>query len=79
MTIESCDLPDDTVDERLEIHADSLQKCKKAIGMHWGTWRMALDRITEPAERLGAARDQVGLTSDQFGLLALGETKGYDP
>lgn len=40
---------------------------------------MALDRIAEPAQRLGAARDQVGVTEEQFGVVALGETKGYDP
>lgn len=40
---------------------------------------MAFDRIAEPAERLVKAREVVGLSEEQFGLLALGETKGYDP
>jgi hypothetical protein len=47
--------------------------------MHWGTWRMAFDRIAEPADRLVKAREVVGLSEEQFGLLALGETNGYDP
>ena len=46
--------------------------------MHWGTWRMALDRIAEPPEKLVDARKEVGLSEEEFGVMALGETRGYD-
>jgi N-acyl-phosphatidylethanolamine-hydrolysing phospholipase D len=46
--------------------------------MHWGTWRMAMDRIAEPPEKLVDARKEVGLSEDQFGVMALGETRGYE-
>lgn len=47
--------------------------------MHWGTWRMALDRVAEPPDLLVDARKEVGLTEEEFDCVALGETRGYDP
>lgn len=53
------------------------QKAKTAVGMHWGTWRMAHDPIAEPPILLAEARKVVGLTEEQFGVCALGETRYY--
>ena len=55
------------------------KRCKTAVGMHWGTWRMAMDRIAEPPELLVDARKAVGLTEEDFGVMAIGESRGYDP
>lgn len=46
--------------------------------MHWGTWRMAHDRVAEPPEKLVDARKEVGLRDDEFIVVGLGETKGYE-
>jgi len=55
------------------------QQCKKAVAMHWGTWRMAMDRIAEAPENLIAARKELGISEEDFGVCALGETRVYDP
>ena len=39
---------------------------------------MALDRVAEPPGLLIDARKQVGLTEEEFGVCALGETRVYD-
>ncbi|ORY20713.1 beta-lactamase superfamily domain-domain-containing protein [Naematelia encephala] len=54
-------------------------KCKQAIAMHWGTWRMALDRIAEPPLKLEEARKEVGMSENEFSVCAIGETRAYDP
>jgi len=46
--------------------------------MHWGTWKMAFDGIAEPPKLLEEARKVVGMREDVFGIVALGETRGYD-
>ena len=46
--------------------------------MHWGTWRMAHDRIAEAPEKLIEARKEVGLSEEDFSVCALGETRVYD-
>lgn len=56
-----------------------LQRAKRSIGMHWGVWRLAMDRIAEPVELLPAARKAVGMSEEEFEVLAIGETKAYDP
>jgi N-acyl-phosphatidylethanolamine-hydrolysing phospholipase D len=54
------------------------QQCKKAIAMHWGTWKMAFDGIAEPPKLLEEARKVVGMKEEDFGIVALGETRGYE-
>ena len=46
--------------------------------MHWGTWKMAFDPVTEPPKKLAEAREVMGISEDEFGVSALGETKTYD-
>ncbi|ODN87675.1 hypothetical protein L198_06898 [Cryptococcus wingfieldii CBS 7118] len=52
-------------------------KCKQALGIHWGTFRMTPERFTEPPEMLAAAVREAGLDDGVFGVCAIGETKGY--
>ncbi len=39
---------------------------------------MAHDRIAEAVERLPAARKEVGITEEEFGVTTLGETGVYN-
>jgi N-acyl-phosphatidylethanolamine-hydrolysing phospholipase D len=48
------------------------------MAIHWGTWRMALDRIAEPPELLALARKEMGVSEEQFGVPVMGETKAFD-
>ncbi|WVQ84087.1 hypothetical protein IAT38_006232 [Cryptococcus sp. DSM 104549] len=52
--------------------------CKKALGIHWGTFRMTNERFTEPPEKLVEAMEEAGLDKGLFGICALGESLGYD-
>ncbi|WWC87110.1 uncharacterized protein L201_001996 [Kwoniella dendrophila CBS 6074] len=53
-------------------------KCQNAIGIHWGTFQMTYEPFLEPPQRLKTAIEKVGLEQDDFVVVALGETKGYD-
>ncbi|TYJ53824.1 hypothetical protein B9479_005510 [Cryptococcus floricola] len=52
-------------------------KCIQALGIHWGTFRMTAERLTEPPEMLAAAAREAGLGEGVFGVCAIGETRGY--
>ncbi|WVQ75731.1 hypothetical protein IAR50_005361 [Cryptococcus sp. DSM 104548] len=52
-------------------------KCKQALGIHWGTFRMTPERFTEPPEMLEAAVREAGLEPGVFGVCAIGESRGY--
>ncbi|ODN79283.1 hypothetical protein, variant 2 [Cryptococcus amylolentus CBS 6039] len=52
-------------------------KCKQALGIHWGTFRMTPERFTEPPEMLAAAVREAGLDDGVFGVCGIGETRGY--
>ncbi|ODO07686.1 hypothetical protein I350_03257 [Cryptococcus amylolentus CBS 6273] len=52
-------------------------KCKQALGIHWGTFRMTVEPLTEPPEMLAAAVREAGLEEGVFGVCAIGETRGY--
>lgn len=45
--------------------------------MHWGTWKMAFDPVDEPPRKLAEAREEMGISEEEFGVCALGETKTY--
>lgn len=45
--------------------------------MHYGTWRMAWDRVAEPKDKLVLAREELGVSEDDFGVCAIGETRAY--
>jgi L-ascorbate metabolism protein UlaG (beta-lactamase superfamily) len=50
----------------------SRQNARKAVAIHWGTWDLSNEPISEPPRMLGEARDKVGLTQEQFDICALG-------
>ncbi|BEI94477.1 uncharacterized protein CcaverHIS019_0700490 [Cutaneotrichosporon cavernicola] len=45
---------------------------RKAVAIHWGTWDLSNEPISEPPRMLAEARDKVGLTKDEFDICALG-------
>nr|XP_031857436.1 uncharacterized protein CI109_007163 [Kwoniella shandongensis]KAA5524508.1 hypothetical protein CI109_007163 [Kwoniella shandongensis] len=53
-------------------------KCKNAIGIHWGTFRMTPEPFNEPPQFLEDAAKKVGLKDGAFTVVAIGESTGYD-
>lgn len=42
------------------------------MAIHWGTWDLSHEQLSEPATMLAEARDVVGLTKEQFDVVDLG-------
>ncbi|OXB37236.1 hypothetical protein J007_02985 [Cryptococcus neoformans] len=53
-------------------------KCKQAIAIHWGTFRMTNERFTEPPEKLEEAMEEAGLETSLFNVCKLGESRSYE-
>jgi hypothetical protein len=47
------------------------------IGMHWATWVLTDEEMTEPPKRLRAACEVKGITPEQFGVCAIGESHPF--
>ncbi|TNY21340.1 N-acyl-phosphatidylethanolamine-hydrolyzing phospholipase D [Rhodotorula diobovata] len=60
--------PEDSV----ELHRET--RCKKSIGMHWATWQLTPEEMTEPPKRLRAACAAYGIGEAEFGVTDFGET-----
>ncbi|CDR49302.1 hypothetical protein NBRC10512_004241 [Rhodotorula toruloides] len=60
--------PEDSVE--LHQHVRS----KKSIGMHWATWMLTPEEMTEPPRRLRSACEEYGIGEDEFGVTDIGET-----
>ncbi|POY73890.1 hypothetical protein BMF94_3060 [Rhodotorula taiwanensis] len=60
--------PEDSVE--LHRHVRS----KRSIGMHWATWRLTSEEMTEPPKRLRAAGEKAGLAPGEFDVTDIGET-----
>jgi len=48
---------------------------KHSIGMHWGTYSLTAEKPTEPPQRLNQALEAAGLSSEDFSVMDLGETR----
>jgi N-acyl-phosphatidylethanolamine-hydrolysing phospholipase D len=59
-------------EEAVRIHQDVGSRL--SLGMHWGTFRLTLEPLDEPPQRLRAALDAAGIPADRFRVLAHGET-----
>jgi N-acyl-phosphatidylethanolamine-hydrolysing phospholipase D len=59
-------------DEAVMIHKDV--KARKSIGMHWGTYPLTAEEPMDPPRRLKLAREKQGISEEEFGVLALGQT-----
>jgi N-acyl-phosphatidylethanolamine-hydrolysing phospholipase D len=47
-------------------------RCRKAIGMHWGTFQLTDEPTNEPPQRLELALSQQGITREKFLTLPIG-------
>lgn len=53
-------------------------RCKKALGMHWGTWVLTEEDVMEPPEKLREALTAKGIApTGVFDVLKIGESKCY--
>jgi N-acyl-phosphatidylethanolamine-hydrolysing phospholipase D len=63
------------------VHADAKDavnifvdtKCRKALGMHWGTWVLTEEDVLEPPRKLAEALRWKGLKEEVFGVTEIGE------
>lgn len=61
-------------EEAVRAHADL--RARRSIAIHWGTFVLTDEPLTEPPGRLAAAREAAGLPEDAFRVLIHGETTG---
>lgn len=62
--------------DAVEIFKDT--KCKKALGMHWGTWVLTEEDVLEPPEKLKTALKAFDMPeTGVFDVLNIGESREY--
>jgi N-acyl-phosphatidylethanolamine-hydrolysing phospholipase D len=64
-------------EEAVKIHQDVLSK--KSVAMHWGTFKLTLEPVHEPPEKLAKARDAAGLLCEDFMVLKQAESLFFVP
>ena len=53
--------------------------CKRALGMHWGTWVLTMEEVLEPPKVLKRAMKWAGLEEEGvFEVCDIGESKVYN-
>ncbi|KAG7440705.1 Metallo-hydrolase/oxidoreductase [Guyanagaster necrorhizus] len=52
-------------------------KTKKAIAMHWGTWMLTTEEVTEPPRKLAEECKKIGIPDGDFLVSDVGETKYF--
>lgn len=52
-------------------------KCKKAIGMHWGTWVLTEEDVMEPPVKLKEALKEKDVGEGVFEVVDIGESREY--
>ena len=61
--------------ESVRIHQDV--GAKRSIGVHWGTFALTDEPLDQPPRELAIARQALGVTEADFGLLAIGESRQF--
>jgi N-acyl-phosphatidylethanolamine-hydrolysing phospholipase D len=61
--------------ESVRIHQDV--GAKRSIGVHWGTFALTDEPLDQPPRDLAIARQALGVTEADFGLLAIGESRQF--
>jgi L-ascorbate metabolism protein UlaG (beta-lactamase superfamily) len=64
-----------TPEESLQIFADV--RARRFLAMHWGTFDLADEALTEPPERLRAEASRLGLDGERVWILQHGETRRW--
>jgi L-ascorbate metabolism protein UlaG (beta-lactamase superfamily) len=60
------------------VHIFQDTKCKKALGMHWGTWVLTEEDVLEPPEKLKTALKKFGLPEKGvFDVCDIGESREF--
>ncbi len=59
--------------EAVRMHRDL--RATRSLGIHWGTFELTDEALDEPPRALARALDRAAVSSDQFFLLALGQTR----
>ena len=62
-----------TPEEAVQIGLDL--KCKKIVGMHWGSIRLSTEDLWEPPERFKSSALKFGFAEKNVWVIAMGETK----
>lgn len=53
-------------------------KCKRALGMHWGTWVLTEEEVLEPPKKLKAALNKNGVPeTGAFDVCDIGESREF--
>lgn len=52
-------------------------KCKKAIGMHWGTWVLTEEDVMEPPKKLTEALKEKEVEASRFAVVDIGESREF--
>ncbi|KAF9552860.1 N-acyl-phosphatidylethanolamine-hydrolyzing phospholipase D [Agrocybe pediades] len=52
-------------------------KARKALGMHWGTWILTAEDVTEPPRRLAEECKKIGIPDGDFTVCEIGETRHF--
>ena len=53
----------------------AMLRAARAIGMHWGTFRLTEEPLDEPPHRLRRALDDAGIAHEQFWVFQHGESR----
>ncbi|KAK5987781.1 Metal-dependent hydrolase lscR [Cladobotryum mycophilum] len=62
--------------DSVEIFKDT--KCKRAMGIHWGTWALTLEEVLEPAQMLKEALRRQGIPeTGVFDVCDIGESREF--
>jgi N-acyl-phosphatidylethanolamine-hydrolysing phospholipase D len=66
--------PEEAVDSYMELTSGSDRRCSM-VAMHWGTFKLTDEPMTEPPERVRAAWLERGLPLDRMWIMSHGETR----
>lgn len=61
--------------EALQIHRDL--GVRQSVGVHWGVFALTDESLDQPSKDLAAAREQAGMTDEEFFLMRIGETRQF--
>ncbi|MDX1496163.1 MAG: MBL fold metallo-hydrolase [Salinisphaeraceae bacterium] len=62
-----------TPEEAIKIHQDV--GSRHSVGMHWGTFRLTVEPMDEPPQRMASARANAGIAEKDFVVMQHGETR----
>jgi N-acyl-phosphatidylethanolamine-hydrolysing phospholipase D len=63
--------------ETVQVHKDL--GARRSVGVHWGTFELTDEPLDQPPRDLEAARSAEGLSPDDIGVMAIGETRRVAP